>query len=196
MRRADEPTSGRSGGGHEFAPRSPVTRRRALLAGGAALAVGLAGCTVLTDDRTPADQSFERLHLTAVYVHEDVDLAVPDDVPTVRAMTNADLLVLPGDSDADAEQVVEWLADERVLALLGDAAEGTWLAWARSEAFDEHFERRGSSDAEPDPDLLVAAAVGLDVPTYRHSWSDGPRDRDVLRALDEILIDLEQRTPS
>lgn len=173
-----------------------MTRRRTLLAGGAALAVGLAGCTARTTDGTPAELAFERLDLTAVYVHADVDLAVPDDVPTVSAKTNADLLVLPGDSNADAEQVVEWLADERVLALLGDTAEGTWLAWARSEAFDEHFERRGSSDAEPDPDLLVAAAVGLDVPTYRHTWSDSPSDRDVLRALDEILVDLEPRTPS
>lgn len=98
-------------------------------------------------------------------------------------------------SRVDAEQAVEWLADESALTLLGDEAESTWLAWVQSDACADTFDAQGFGDAEPDPDLLVAAAIGLDTPRYSRTWSDGPRDRDVLRALDETRVDIENRTP-
>jgi hypothetical protein len=31
--------------------------------------------------------------------------------------------------------------------------------------------------------------------TYRRSWSDSPRNRDILRALDETLVAIENETP-
>ena len=111
------------------------------------------------------------------------------------APTNADLLVLPGDTDVGAERAVDWLAADRVLALLGEAAEPTWLSWARSDVYRDAFEGEGVGDGDPDPQLLVAGTVGLHVTTYRRTWSDGPRERDVLRALDETLVDLAGRTP-
>lgn len=67
-------------------------------------------------------------------------------------------------SRVDAEQAVEWLADESALTLLGDEAESTWLAWVQSDACADTFDAQGFGDAEPDPDLLVAAAIGLDPP--------------------------------
>ncbi len=175
----------------------PRPTRRGVLAGaGAALGSAMAGCAALPGGGSTDDRAYERLHLTAVYVDDGVDLSVPDELQTVRATTNADLLVLPADTGTDAGQAVEWLADDRVVALLGDGAEATWLDWARSDAYGDAFGEGGTADAEPDPYLLVAGAVGLDVSTYRHSWSDGPRDRDVLRALDEVLVDLESKTPA
>lgn len=169
-------------------------RRRVLAATGAALSGAVAGCNALDglagDD---APESYERLQLTAVHVADEVDVSVPGEVSTVDARNNADLLVIPGDTDTGAEQAVEWLADGRVLALLGDSAEGTWLEWTQSDAYGDTFDNQGYSDSEPDPDLLVAAAVDLRVTTYRHTWGNGPRDRDVLRALDEALVDIEQR---
>lgn len=182
-----------SGGGPDARPRA--TRRRLLAGAGAGLVGGLAGCVGLTDDGSPDDLRFQRLQTTAVYVDDGVALSMPDEIETVRATNNADLLVLPGDAGVEAEQAVDWLADDRVLALLGDDAEATWLAWARSDAFRDAFENEGLADGDPDPQLLVAATVDLHVPTYRRTWADGPRDRDVLRALDETLVDLAERTP-
>jgi hypothetical protein len=156
----------------------------------------LAGCSALQADDTDAEElTFERLDVTAVYVADDVGFDMPADVETVENTHNADLLVLPGDTGTDARQAVEWLADERVLALLGESAEETWLSWARSDAFDDAFSNGGYSDAEPNPQLLVGARIGQYVTTYRHTWSGGPRDRDVLTALDESLITIEQETP-
>lgn len=173
-----------------------ATRRHLLTCASTGLVGALAGCAGLTDDSTPEELQFERLQATAVYVEEGVDLSMPDEVGTVRATNNADLLVLPGDTGVEAEQAVDWLAADRVLALLGDDTEASWLAWARSDAFSDAFENRGVADSDPDPQLLVAAAVDRQVTTYRRTWADGPRDRDVLRALDETLVDLAERTPA
>lgn len=152
----------------------------------------LGGCAALRGDDAPDDLEFERLQRTPVYRDDGVDLSLPEEVPTVSATNNADLILLSGEPDVDAERAVEWLADNRVLALLGDAAESTWLAWVESDAYTDTFNTEGAADSEPDPDLLVAAAFELDVTRYGHTWSDGPRDRDVLRALDEILVDIEE----
>jgi hypothetical protein len=172
------------------------TRRTALRTGCLALLGSLAGCSALPTGTSGAeDLTFERLDVTAVYVAEGVELSVPAEVQTVSAAHNADLLVLPGDTGADADQVVEWFADDRTVALLGDRSEATWLSWARSDAFEDAFANEGFADSEPDPSLIVGARIGQYVRTYRHSWADGPRDRDVLRALDESLVDVEEETP-
>ena len=174
----------------------PCTRRRALRTGGIALFSSLAGCSALTtDDAGPDDWTFEQLDATAVYVADGADVSVPSEVSTVDNANNADLLLLPDETTADADQVVEWLAADRVLAILGDGSEATWLSWARSDAFRDTFENEGFGDSEPDPSLVVGATIGLYVKTYRRSWSDGPRNRDVLRALDETLVAIENETP-
>lgn len=172
-----------------------LTRRGVLQAGGVVALGAVAGCSALLGTDPPEDQTYEQLHRTALYVDDGVDLSVPDDVPTVRATTNADLVVLPAETDVEPEQAVDWLADERAVAVLGDGAEGTWLEWARSDAYGDAFGRDGRSDAEPDPTLVVAVAVDTDVTTYRHSWADGPRDRDILRELDETMADAATLTP-
>lgn len=171
-----------------------LTRRRAL-GGAAAIAGALAGCSALSGDDAPADPSYDRLARTATYVSPEVTLDVPDELPTVENTHNADLLVVPGDTAHGPGQAADWLAADRVVALLGDGAERRWLDWARSDTFDA-FGNGGSADAEPDPTLVVAALVGTIVHTYRHSWGDPPRDRDVLRALDEDLGDVAEVTPN
>lgn len=173
-----------------------LTRRRVLATAGALSLASLAGCSAITGPNTPEPLDFEALHTEPVYVDDAVDLSLPAEIETVNHEHNAALLVLHAATEVGAEQAAEWLADDRLLALLGDAAEATWLDWARSEAFDDTFGTGGLSDAEPDPDLLVGATIGIDLRTYRYTWGDGPRDRDVLRALDETLVDVEDRTPA
>jgi len=172
-----------------------MTRRRVMLGLGAALVGTTAGCASLPGRGTPEELSYDRLQHTAVYLDDSVELSLPGEVETVEATNNADLVVLAGGTDVDAEQAVEWLADERVLALVGEESESTWLAWARSDVYADAFENEGLADGEPDPQLLVAATVGPQVRTYRRTWADGPRDRDLLRGLDETLVDIEAETP-
>jgi predicted amidohydrolase len=173
---------------------SKPSRRRCLAALGGGLAGALAGCAGVVPTEDTDELAFERLQRTAVYVGAGVELAFPEEVQTVRATENADLLVLRGDNETDAEQVVEWLTDDRKVALLGEAAEPTWLDWASSDPYQDAF-GRGLGDADRDPQLLVADADGTDVTTYRRTWADGPRDRDLLRALDEILVAARTETP-
>jgi len=171
-------------------------RRRLLAATGAMLTTALAGCSSLPDGgRTSEQLVFEELHQTPTYVAEGVDIDLHEEIPTVSAKNNADLLLLPGDTDTGAEQAADWLTDDRWIALLGDAAEATWLDWEASDAFDDAFENRGAADSDPDPDLLVGTVFENRTATYRRTWADGPRDRDLVRALDEILVAIEERTP-
>lgn len=172
------------------------TRRSILQAIGIALLGSLAGCSALLSDSSRSEEpTYKRLDATAVYVADSVELSMPPEVETVDATHNADLLVLPGDTTTDAEQAVEWLAADRVVALLGDEAEATWFSWAGSDAFRDAFENEGYGGAQPDPPLVVGAKIGLYVETYRHSWDDDPSDREVLKALDKSLVAIEKETP-
>lgn len=178
---------------------SETLHRRGFLAGTAAtLATGVAGCSSLpgTGDDTPEELSFDELHQTPTYIADGVDLSLPEEVPTVTTENDAELLLLPGDTDVAAQQAADWLAGDREIALLGDAAEPTWLAWEASEAFDDAFDNRGAADSDPDPDLLVGTVSDNRTSTYRRTWADGPRDRDVVRALDEIMLSIAERTPN
>lgn len=171
-----------------------LTRRQALAGTGAAVVGAVAGCSGLGDDQ-PAELEYTILYQTPAYVADGVDLSVPEEIPTVSATNNAALLVLPGDTDATPAQAVDWLAADRTIALVGTTAESTWIDWVGSNAYADTFEDKGVADSEPDPHLLVGAAVGLRVPTFRHSWGNPPSDRDILEALDETLADIETRTP-
>ena len=173
-----------------------MPRRRVLAGLSAAVAAGLAGCGSTPGDATPEEPTFDRLDVTSVHIDDRLELAIPEAVPTVDARTNAALLVFPGDATVDVEQVADWLADEKILGLLGPTAESTWIDWAESEAVNEHFDTEGTSDADPDPQLVVTAAVGLSLPTFRTTWGDEPVDRDVLEALDDALRDISDRRAS
>ncbi|GAB7012204.1 hypothetical protein [Halolamina salina] len=174
-----------------------LPRRRALAAISATVTAAVAGCSNLpgTDDTTE-ELTFDELHQTPTYVADGVDLTLHEEVPTVSATNNADLLLLPGDTDVAAEQAADWLAADRAIALLGDDAEPTWLDWEASDAFDDTFENRGAADSDPDPDLLVGVTFENRTATYNRTWADGPRDRDLIRALDEILVEIAARTPA
>ncbi|MFB6361233.1 MAG: hypothetical protein ABEH59_07905 [Halobacteriales archaeon] len=125
-----------------------------------------------------------------------MDLSIPAEVPTVSEPYNADLVILPDDPVYGPDRVVEWLADDRIIALIGPNSEDTWAAWLQSDAFSDPFDIGGYSDGDPDPYLLVCVAIDLNLHTYRHSWSDTPSDEELLRALDEDLVAIENRTPT
>lgn len=171
------------------------TRRRLLQSGGALSIASLAGCSAAFEGSPTATPTpeYERLPRTAVYTADDVGIRLPEHVQRVEAATNADLAVLHGNPAVDAEQAVTWLADERAVALLGERAQETWLEWTESEAYRDTFGTGGRSESDPAPHLLVAAAVETDVSTYRYSWGDLPSNGEVLRALDDALVEIEER---
>jgi hypothetical protein len=174
-----------------------LPRRRALAAISATVTAAVAGCSSLpTPGNTSEELVFDELHQTLTYVADGVDLTLHEEVPTVSTTDNADLLLLSGDTDVAAEQAADWLAANRAIALLGDDAEPTWLDWEASEAFDDAFENQGAADSDPDPDLLVGVTFENRTVTYRRTWTDGPRDRDLVGALDEVLVDIAERTPA
>lgn len=173
------------------------TSRRALVRSIAALpVVAVAGCAEQSDDSpTTSTPDYDHLRRTPTYVSDDVGLRLPEEVPRVDAASNADLVVVHGNPEVDAEQAVEWLADERVIALLGDRAQQTWLAWAQSEEYRTAFGEQARSEAEPAPHLLVAAARETEVTTSRFSWGDLPSNSELVRSLEEALGDIATWTP-
>ena len=177
------------------------TRRACLVGLSLPVASALTGCSTLLPARsesTPTPPSYEHLRRTAVHVDPGVSLDLPDGVQVVESPANADLVVLPAATDVTAATAVDWLAQETVVALLGADAEETWFRWQRSDEYRDTFDRGGSADASPDPELLVAFAVGVEyVSTHRSTWghTDDPSDAEVLSALEEALADEANRTP-
>jgi hypothetical protein len=155
--------------------------------------VALAGCSSLPERTAPTTDTptYEQLRNTAVYVGDDVGVRFPESVPTVSTPNNADLLVIHGNASVSAETAVSWLTDDRAVALLGERAQETWTDWARTEEFQNAFDTRGLSEANPAPQLLVGATVELRVTTYRKTWEDQPDNDEIVAALDETMGDIE-----
>lgn len=171
------------------------SRRRLLTSAGSLSVVGLAGCASLLHSDPHEDQSrdYDELRGTPIYVADDVGLRLPDTADRVDGPENAELLALHGNLAATPAQVVTWLTADRVLALLGDRAEASWLEVVGSDAYREAFQSEGYGDSEPDPHLLVGAAIGDYTTTYRKTWGDQPTNDEIMTELDETLADIEDR---
>ena len=172
-------------------------RRRFLRTWSGLSVFGLAGCASLSNSDPSADQPREYDHLTetTVYLADDVGLRLPEDATSVAEPEDAELLVLHGNLAVPPERVVAWLTEDRVVALLGDRAQQSWLEVVRSDAYSEAFAAEGYSVGEPAPHLLVGVAVEDRTTTYRKSWGNQPTNEDLLAALDETLADIRTRKP-
>jgi len=176
--------------------RSSIGRRRLLAGAGAALLGAAAGCTSLGGASEPEEPDIDRLTELAVYRADGVELTFPEGVSTVDAPEDAYVVVLPGDTDVGPEQAAAWFTAGRVVALVGDGAEPTYLDWRQSDTFADTFENEGLGDASPDPQLLAAESVDRFLYRYGRTWEGGPSESQLIGGLDEILVEMESRTPS
>jgi hypothetical protein len=142
---------------------------------------------------TSSSPEYDQLQNTPVYVADDVGLRLPENATRVDAPEHAELLILHGNLAVTAQQVVMWLTEGRIIALLGDRAEDSWVEVEQSESYREAFDSEGSGDAEPNPHLLIAVAMENHTTTYRKTWGDHPDNDDLLTALDETMADIETR---
>lgn len=172
--------------------------RRRLIQTSSTLAIfGLAGCSSLLNSESSTNQPREYTWLeeATIYVADDVGLRLPEDATQVDAPKNAELIILHGNLAVSAEQVVTWLTEDRVIALLGDRAQQSWLDVVQSDPYREAFDSDGYSLAEPAPHLLVGIAIDDRTTTYRKSWGNQPANDDILAALDETMSEIKsQRT--
>jgi hypothetical protein len=169
-------------------------RRRALLATtGSTVGTAIAGCSGFGGSDTP-EEPFGTLDRETLYVDERVALSVPDAVSTTTDPADAGLVVLPGDTDHSPTQSAEWIAGGSSVALLGEGCGETWNSWVMTGAYATNFDVMGAEWGQPGADLVVGAAVGLNLVTYGESWEATPSDREVLRELDSIATDIEERT--
>jgi hypothetical protein len=179
---------------------TPPTRRRLLAGAGAALLGATAGCANVTggwvggDDGE--DRELQRLDETTTYRADGVDLTLPETVPAAGSAGAAELLLLPGDTDVETDQAVDWLAGGKRLALVGSESEPTWLEWAGSEPFTRQFDNEGIGDGTPDPQLVAAHAVDNFVYRYNHTWEGGPDDQQLVWGIDEFLVEMDREASS
>lgn len=170
-------------------------RRRFLQTVSASSIVALAGCASLWNSDPSGGQPPEHDNLTTTSVHvaDDVDLQLPADATQEDDPGDAELVILPGEPSAPSQDVVTWLTEDRVVALVGEGAQQSWLDVAQSDAYGEAYDQEGYAVGEPAPYVLVGVAIGDRTTTYRKSWGDQPGDDDILAALDETLADIESR---
>ncbi|NHX36457.1 MULTISPECIES: hypothetical protein [Halolamina] len=166
-------------------------RRRALLAAGVSVAGTLAGCSGLGE--SPTEQPFAALDRQRVYLDDGVDLSAPDAVPTGSEPSDAGVVVVPGDTERSPNRAAEWIADRRTVALLGDGCGDTWNSWVMTSAFATDFDVMGAEWGQPDADLVVGTAIGLNLVTYGRTWEGMPSDTEIMQELDSIASDIEGR---
>lgn len=172
-----------------------TTRRRLLRSTGPLSVLGLAGCASLSNGDPSSSESpgYDHLEGTTIYVAEDVGLRLPADATRADDPGSAELVVLHGNLAVTAEQVVTWLTEGRVVALLGDQAQESWLEVVQSDPYRGAFDSEGHGVGEPAPHLLVAVAVEDRTTTYRTSWGDQPANDDILSALDDTMGEIRDR---
>lgn len=172
-----------------------TSRRRFLQTSSTLSVFALAGCASLSNSDPSADQSreYDNLTETSIYVADDVGLRLPEDATRVAEPEDAEIVVLHGNLAVPAEQVVTWLTEDRVIALLGDRAQQSWLDVVQSDSYREAFASEDYAVGEPAPHLLVGVAVEDRTTTYRKSWGNQPANDDLLVALDETVADIRAR---
>lgn len=170
-----------------------LARREMLYIGSVGLLSSLAGCPdSFSGSSTSEEQTFDRLDTTSIYIADSVELSLPQVIQTTPEPSNADLLILPAETAVDAQQAVEWLLDDRIIAILGYDSQPKWLSWVRSNAFNDAFENRGYSKSEPTPYLVTGARIGAYYKPYKSSFGGDSNDRTVLRAMDNHLVDIHK----
>jgi hypothetical protein len=171
----------------------PLVRRALLASAVSTVGTTIAGCSALGGSNTP-EEPFGTLDREAVFVDDAVDLSVPESVSTADDPAAAGLVVFPGDTDRSPTLSAEWLAAGSSVALLGDGCSETWNSWVTTGAFATNFDVMGAEWGQPGADLVVGAAVGLNLVTYGRTWEEPPSDREVLHELDGIAADVADRT--
>lgn len=182
--------------------------RRDLLAALSVSAVGaLAGCSdVLGEGSTPTPRSYPVLDGRTVYVDPALELSPPATVETVDSPGEADVVVVPADTDRGPSAIVHWLARGRYVVLLGGDAQATWHDVRDSGAYEAMLGERearastcsagesdvgGSAGATPDcepPDMILAReATEIPATTVGTTWggTDDPTARQVFEAIAE-----------
>jgi len=193
----------------------PQRSRRQLLAGLAVpLAGAVAGCQTnfsLGPSAPPTDTepTYDDLGHERLYVDESLSLTPPDGLSVASEPAAADVIVLPADTARPHSDIVEWLASDRYVALVGLEAQQTWHDVKLGDEYAETFGQPqamasscassgsgsgGSSssptDCEP-PDVLVVWRLEDIATTYRRTWeaTDDPSPRQVFTAIDAALED-------
>lgn len=173
-------------------------RRRIVATVGVGILGGLAGCLGRfgndSSDSSAEAEEYEHLKEWPVYVADGLDLSVPPAVHIEASPSDADLIVLLDETETDVSRAIDWLADGRVLAVVGEDAQETVTSWMESDAFTDEFGEQMVGGGEPEPELVMAVDSGSIVSTHRFSWEDGPADSDILWALNKQLDDLDRPT--
>lgn len=172
-----------------------LSRRRVLVTSNLVWLSGLTGCSGITnsDPSTNHAHEYPELNETEIYVAEDVGLRLPKDTTQVDEPGNAELIILHGNLAVAPAQVVTWLTQDRVIALLGDRAQQSWLDVVQSDPYRAAFESEGYGVGEPAPHLLIAVAIENRTTSYRKSWGNQPGNDDLLATLDETMADISSR---
>lgn len=182
-------------------PRRP---RREVLGGMAVFLTGtVAGCggsipSLSGDSSTTSPVSYEYLERIQVYLSPAVSLSLPAGVSEAASPAKADLVVLPATTDVEAVTAIDWLVAGKGIALVGADAEPTIHRWKDSRAYRDAFESSGRSEANPQPELVVAFARGNQyISKHSTTWghTDDPTDSELLRALERALRVEAKRTP-
>lgn len=184
------------------------TRRR-LLAGLAVPATAvLAGCGgLLPESSTPTPEPITELQDRSIYVDGSLSLSVPDVAEAVESPADADIVVLPTDTDRSNATITDWLAADRYVAFVGAGGQDAWHEVKLSDAYAEEFgepdamgERcagsggggDGESTADCDPtDLFVIERLEDISATYGFIWNDtdDPSNRRYFEGLHDVLAD-------
>lgn len=169
----------------------------------------LAGCGgLLGDTGTPTStpEPLTELRDRSIYVDSDLSLSIPDVADPVGSPGDADVVVIPADTDRSESAIVHWLARDRYVAFVGEGAEATWHDVKTSDAYAAMLgepramvdrcagsgsgEEGTATDCDP-LDLLVIERLEEISATSGYTWNDdeGASQRRIFEAIDETIAD-------
>lgn len=170
-----------------------TTRRRFFAAVGVSVTSAFAGCTNLGSSDSTTTESYDYLEQYPVYFDQEIGISIPGDVTITEDESEAELIVLPDDTARDAEEFVDWLLADQIVALVGLNAQQQWYDWRDTDVYAEAIDPEGITEAEgPDPAIFMLWTDDSIVREYTRTWGEGelPADNEILSALSEKLGDI------
>jgi len=168
-----------------------LTRRRTVTALAGLSACGLSGCmNDIPASNSRENPEYDYAEDRPVYISESINLPFPSEINRASSISDADMIVLSPDTQTNAEQIVNWIKNQKAVSVIGDGdkVRETWATWRESEPYREfESEGRGGSTQVPAKMLRAKWKNGDIAAGYTATLNRDPNSSSLIETIEDTF---------
>jgi hypothetical protein len=173
-----------------------LTRRQTVTVLAGISACGLSGCMDdISGSNSSGNPEYDYVEDRPVYISENINLQFPSEINRASVMSDADMIVLSPDTPANAEQIVNWIKNQKAVSVIGDGnkVRETWATWRESEPYREfESEGRGGSTQVPAKMLRARWKNGSIAARYTASLNRDPNSGRLIEVIERAFRSMDE----